>query len=118
MPQIIKYGFIWGSKIVPQDVKGFFGRGLPLHHFWSPWKWTEDGPELELSTPLGVTWANLHHDLYTLLNWGVEGEILLVDPGADNLVVKMVLGGAIIVTSTLTVEGARTAATKEIYFPT
>ena len=115
MLQIVKYSFIWGSKVVPQDVKESFN--TPLHHFWSGWKWAEDGPELELSLPLGVTWDNLYHDLHGLLNFGAEGEILLVDPGSENLIVKMVLGGAIIVTSTLTVEGARVAATKEIYFP-
>ena len=59
MLQIVKYSFIWGSKVVPQDVKESFN--TPLHHFWSGWKWAEDGPELELSLPLGVTWDNLYH---------------------------------------------------------
>jgi len=117
MVQIVKYSFIWGSKVVPQDVKEVFDG--PLVHFWSPWEWAEDGPEIvsDLSLPLGVTWENLYNDLYTLLNFGAEGEILLVDTGSENIIVKMILGGTIIVTSALTVEGARAAATKEIYFP-
>lgn len=112
MPQIVKYSFIWGSKVVPQDVKEVLNR--PLVSFGSPWKWAEDGPELELSTPLGVTWDTLYNDLHTLLNFGAEGEILLVDPGSDNIIVKMILGGTIISTYSLTVTGA---ATKAIYFP-
>lgn len=122
MTYIIKHTLIWGPKVIPADVKASFEdtRYPWKGHFWSPWKFTEDGPDLELSTPLGVTWENLKSDLYGLLEWGAVGEVLVVDTDSENLIVKLVLGGTIItsiVVYTLTVDGAMTAATKEIYFP-
>ncbi len=118
MTQIVNYALVWGDKVVPEDVKASFDHPLAVFH--SPWVWSEDGPVLELSTPLGVTWYNLHNDLYGLLEFGALGYVLLVDPHSDNFIVKMELirPGPIIVTTTLTVEMAKAAATKEIYFPT
>jgi len=117
--QILKYNLTWGPKVVPEDVRDIFE--APAHpwkaHFWSPWVWTEDGPVLELSTPLAVTWENLESDLYGLLEFGAVGEVLIVDLDSHYLIVKLVLGETIIATA-LTVEGARAATTKEIHFPT
>jgi len=112
---LIRYNLIWGPKVISEDVRGAFDH--PLRHFWSPWVYGEDGPVLELSTPLAVTWENLESDLYGLLEFGAVGEVLIVDLDSHYLIVKLVLGETIIATA-LTVEGARAAATKAIHFPT
>lgn len=117
MPQIISYSLVWGDNVVPEDARASFKH--PLAVFYSPWAWAEDGPVLESSTPLRETWKNLYNDLQGLLAYGAEGDVLVVDPHSENLVVKMKLcrPGPIIVTTALTVEMAKSAATKEIYFP-
>lgn len=138
MPQIVKYDLIWGPKVVPQDVKESF-IGPIKRNFWSPWGWFEDGPVLEVTTPLGVTWKNLKSDLYGLLECGAVGEVLVVDLDSSNLVVnlelevlntelelenklleneELELGDTIISAYALTVTGAAAEANIAIDFPT